>query len=69
MREVLQKIMKKFDLHIHTLSTISDVSFTFSMEILEQYVKERKIDAIAITNHNMFDLAQYREIALKLSDT
>lgn len=61
--------MKKFDLHIHTLSTISDVSFTFSMEILEQYVKDRNIDAIAITNHNMFDLAQYREIVSRLSDT
>lgn len=61
--------MKKFDLHIHTLSTISDVLFTFSMEILEQYVTDRNIDAIAITNHNMFDLAQYREIVLRLSDT
>lgn len=69
MREVRFEDMKKFDLHIHTLSTISDVSFTFSMEILEQYVKDRNIDAIAITNHNMFDLVQYREIVLRLSDT
>lgn len=59
--------MKKFDLHIHTLSTVSDSPFTFSMEILEQYVKDRKLDAIAITNHNMFDLAQYREIVSKLT--
>ena len=66
MREVLVKIMKKFDLHIHTLSTISDVSFTFSMEMLEQYVKERKIDAIAITNHNMFDNGQYESLRLLL---
>lgn len=61
--------MKKIDLHIHTLSTVSDVSFTFSIEVLEQYIKDRKIDAIAITNHNMFDLMQYREIVSRLSGT
>lgn len=59
--------MKKFDLHIHTVSTVSDVSFTFSIDVLEQYVKARKIDAIAITNHNMFNLEQYRKIVSKLS--
>lgn len=61
--------MRKLDLHIHTVSTISDVAFTFSMDILKRYIMERKIDAIAITNHNMFDLEQYRSITLTLSDT
>ncbi len=61
--------MKKFDLHIHTVATASDVSFTFSMEVLKQYVNERNIDAIAITNHNMFDLEQYKEIVSELPDT
>lgn len=60
--------MKKFDLHIHTVSTQSDAPFTFSMEKLKQYVKERQIDAIAITNHNIFDLAQYKTIVSELSD-
>lgn len=61
--------MKKLDLHIHTVSTQSDVSFEFDMRILEKYVKDRKIDAIAITNHNMFDLAQYKDIVLSLPNT
>ena len=55
--------MKKLDLHIHTKKTISDVnSFEFSLNKLKQYVNEMKIDAIAITNHNIFDLTQYLEI-------
>ena len=61
--------MKKLDLHIHTVSTVSDRPFEFSMDILKQYVEERKIDVIAITNHNVFDLEQYRRIVSKLSDT
>ena len=60
--------MKKFDLHIHTVSTQSDAPFTFSMEKLKQYVVERQIDAIAITNHNIFDLAQYKAIVSELSN-
>lgn len=47
--------MKKIDLHLHTVSTVSDRNFTFSMERLEWYVSEGNLDAIAITNHNMFD--------------
>ncbi|MFT4804895.1 MAG: ABC-type dipeptide/oligopeptide/nickel transport system ATPase component [Psychroserpens sp.] len=58
--------MKKIDLHLHTVSTVSDRSFTFSLERLEWYVKEGKLDAIAITNHNMFDLPQFREIQARL---
>lgn len=61
--------MKKFDLHIHTISTVSDVPFTFSMEILKRYVEERALDAIAITNHNLFDLDQYRTIVSELPNT
>ncbi|BDU42199.1 PHP domain-containing protein [Vibrio nigripulchritudo] len=54
--------MKKIDLHIHTVSTPSDRQFNFSMERLEWYVTEGNLDAIAITNHNMFDLTQFRSI-------
>lgn len=60
--------MKKLDLHIHTKSTISDAHFNFSMTKLMQYVEEMKIDVIAITNHNLFDLSQYQEIRKKLFD-
>lgn len=60
--------MKKLDLHIHTKKTISDVnSFEFSMNRLKHYVCEMKLDAIAITNHNTFDLEQYLEIKKELN--
>lgn len=54
--------MKKIDLHIHTVPTIRDSDFTFSMESLKRYVSVARLDAIAITNHNMFDGGQYQEI-------
>ena len=60
--------MKKLDLHIHTKSTISDAPFNFSITKLMQYVEEMKIDAIAITYHNLFDLLQYYRM-LKRSDS
>ena len=59
--------MKKIDLHIHTISTISDVNFNFDLDILETYVKTRSIDAIAITNHNLFDIEQFKKISTRLS--
>jgi predicted metal-dependent phosphoesterase TrpH len=55
--------MKKIDLHIHTVPTISDAAFTFDMNKLKEYVGECKLDAIAITNHNMFDLDQFNQIS------
>lgn len=54
--------MKKIDLHIHTVSTISDTEFTFSLEKLHDYIISQNINAIAITNHNTFNLEQFREI-------
>lgn len=59
--------MKKVDLHIHTKKTISDSKeFDFSLEKLKEYVTERKIDAIAITNHNVFDEEQFNLIKKEL---
>lgn len=54
--------MKKIDLHVHTIKTISDSEFQFSMHSLISYVKEMQIDAIAITNHNLFEKKQFEEI-------
>lgn len=54
--------MKKLDLHLHTVSTVSDQSFVFSMDCLIRYVETNVIDAIAITNHNLFDRKQYEQI-------
>lgn len=54
--------MKKLDLHLHTISTVSDSTFVFSIEKLKEYVTALNIDGIAITNHNAFDASQYKEI-------
>jgi len=54
--------MKKIDLHIHTVATRSDSDFNFSMDALRRYVSEAKLLAIAVTNHNMFDAEQFRQI-------
>lgn len=58
--------MKKIDLHMHTVPTISDAHFNFSIEKLKEYVNSAELDAIAITNHDIFDLAQFRQIDKEL---
>lgn len=59
--------MKKIDLHIHTMPSFSDSNFKFSLNKLKEYVQTVKIACIAITNHNLFDLDQFNEIADGLS--
>lgn len=54
--------MKKIDLHIHTVSTFSDAAFSFSLETFQRYVREASLDAVAVTNHDVFDVDQFREI-------
>lgn len=58
--------MKKIDLHIHTISTISDYHFDFDLSKLKEYVEKLEIDCIAITNHNTFDFDQFNIIKDKL---
>lgn len=58
--------MIKIDFHIHTVATPSDTNFEFSLNTLKRYVSEADIDAVAITNHNLFDLNQYNEIKKEL---
>lgn len=55
------------DLHVHTIPTIHDSDFLFDLSILKKYVEQMHIDAIAITNHNIFDLDQYKSIVAQLS--
>lgn len=62
----MEQKLKKIDLHIHTIPTISDAHFVFSLNKLNEYVNSAELDAIAITNHDMFDLGQFNEIAEKL---
>lgn len=54
--------MIKIDFHIHTVATASDSHFEFDINAVIKYVSEAKLDAIAITNHNVFDLEQYNKI-------
>lgn len=58
--------MKAVDLHIHTIATISDSEFTFSMNSLKQYIEKMELDIIAITNHNIFNYEQFLEIVNEL---
>jgi len=59
--------LKKIDLHIHTVATISDSDFNFSIDKLKEYVAGADLDAIAITNHNIFDGVQFRSIREAIS--
>lgn len=54
--------MKKIDLHIHTVPTVSDSAFTFSVDTFKRYVEGAHLDAVAVTNHDVFDGKQFREI-------
>lgn len=54
--------MKKIDLHIHTVSTISDRAFAFSLDSFKRYVRDAELDAVAVTNHDVFDATQFRQI-------
>lgn len=55
--------MKKIDLHIHTVPSISDSHFEFCLDTMREYVTKLEIDCIAITNHNLFDLEQFNLIS------
>lgn len=61
--------MKRIDLHIHTISTGQDSDFEFCLNSLVTYVNDSGIDAIAITNHNVFDIDQFQEIVTSLQST
>jgi hypothetical protein len=61
--------MKRIDLHIHTVPTEWDLDFHFDFEQLRQHVVDWHLDAIAITNHNVFDFGQYEDIRLRLAGT
>lgn len=56
-------MVKKIDFHIHTIPSIKDSQFEFSMDWLKRYVNEAKLDAIAITNHDLFDNSNFKEIS------
>lgn len=65
----MEVLLKKIDLHIHTVPTISDSQFTFSLETFKRYVAGANLDAVAVTNHDVFDGAQFRTIQQALNAT
>jgi len=54
--------LKKIDLHIHIVPTISDADFTLSLNVFQRYAKEASLDAVAVTNHDVFDGDQFKLI-------
>lgn len=61
--------MKRCDLHIHTVPSVSDREFVFDRDIMKNYVEKTDLDVIAITNHNLFDYSQFCEIKSDLPNT
>lgn len=61
--------MKRCDLHIHTVPSVSDRSFTYDKDVMMDYVAKTGLDIIAITNHNLFDYMQFQEIKNALPNT
>lgn len=61
--------MKKIDLHIHTIAAPAgkDVAFEFDVLKFREYVETTGLHAVAVTNHNLFNLEQFNEIVDALS--
>ena len=57
------------DLHIHTLATAWDENFEFNIEQLKRHISNCELNAIAVTNHNVFDRSQFDSIRDELADT
>ncbi|MDB4940158.1 MAG: hypothetical protein JWO40_583 [Candidatus Doudnabacteria bacterium] len=54
--------MKKIDLHVHTVPTKKDAYFEFELDKFKEYLTSFSLDAVAITNHNLFNKAQFQQI-------
>jgi energy-coupling factor transporter ATP-binding protein EcfA2 len=61
--------LKKIDLHIHTVPTFSDAAFVFSLDAFKRYVADARLDAVAVTNHDVFNGPQFRAIHQSLGVT
>lgn len=59
-------MVQKIDFHLHTIASIKDSEFIFSLDWLRNYVEEMELDAIAITNHDLFDKENFEEITVAL---
>lgn len=62
-------MVKKIDFHIHTVSSDKDYNFSYSGEWLQRYVNDAKLDAIAVTNHDLFDKDNFIKVQKDLPNT
>lgn len=62
-------MVKKIDFHIHTVSSDKDYDFSYSSQWLRNYVREAELDAIAITNHDLFDEGNFLKVKKDLPET
>lgn len=62
-------MVKKIDFHIHTVSSNKDYEFTYSSNWIQNYVKQANLDAIAITNHDLFDVDNFNKVKQDLPNT
>lgn len=62
--------MKKIDLHIHTIANkyLEAHSYLYDSGKMKKYVSDNHFDIIAITNHNLFDLANFEKIKKDLEN-
>lgn len=60
--------MLRIDLHIHTDPANYESDFNFSLEKLKEYVHTNRLQVIAITNHNHFNMSQFNTIQNSLND-
>ena len=67
--KLIQFNYEKIDFHIHTIPTISDKHFDFCIENFKKYVNDCQLDAVAITNHDLFNTEQYLQIKETLGIT
>lgn len=61
-------MVKKIDFHIHTIPSDKDYDFSYSSQWIQNYVQESELDAIAITNHDLFDEENFIKVQSDLPD-
>ncbi|MDY4535078.1 MAG: hypothetical protein SPD98_07510 [Tractidigestivibacter sp.] len=61
--------MKRIDLHLHTMTSPLEEDFEFDSNALMKHIQDNQLDAIAITNHNFFDLQNYVDVKKTVGDS
>ena len=61
--------MKRIDLHLHTMTSLLEDDFEFDSNALTKHIQDNQLDAIAITNHNFFDLQNYKDVQKAIGDS